>query len=298
MNLTMLLSPVQRMRRNISATPYLHLAATGTIAFSLLILGVFAILYVNINDLIRSWQQNIRVVAYLKEELPQEQLESLRQSLASLDGVEQVRHVSKDEAMARLKGQMKHRVSVLEGLRENPLPPSFEIRLVDGWQRWEQLDPLVDRIRAFSEIDDVACAEAWLHRIIGLTGFFRLAGLIVGGLVFATTVFICANTIRLTLYAKQQELEIMRLVGATEGFIKTPFYLQNLMEGLLGGLVALGLLFVSYKLFVARVQTPEALLSLFELRFLSLTGCAILVSVGMLMAWFGSYLSLRQFVRP
>ena len=298
MNLTVLSSVIQRVRRNIAAGPYLHLAATATIALSLLILGVFAILYVNISDLVWSWQQDIRVVAYLEEGLVKERVELLRQHLAELQGVEEIRYVSKGQAMTRLRSQMKHRASLLDGLKENPLPASFEIELAPGWQRWERLDPLADKIKTLSGIEDVAAAEAWLHRFTGFMGFFRLASLIVGGLVFATTVFVCANTIRLTLYAKRQEIEIMKLVGATDSFVKIPFYVQNLLEGALGGIVGLGLLFISFKLLIARLHSGHALLSTFDIRFLSLTGCTALLFVGIFMAWLGSYISLRQFLRP
>jgi cell division transport system permease protein len=297
-NPTFLTSAYRRVRRHVSSSPYLHLAATGTIAFSLLILGIFFILYVNINDLLTSWQQNIRVVAYLEDDIVEERIESLEQSLTKLPGVKRVDFISKEEALARLRSQMKHRVSVLEGLRENPLPASFEIELAQGWQTWEHLDALTDDIMTFAEIEDVACAEAWLHRFSGFMGFFRLASLVVGCLVFATTVFVCGNTIRLTLYTKRQELEIMRLVGATDGFIKTPFYIQNVMEGLLGGIVGLGFLFFSYRLFISRVQSAEALLWTSDIRFLSLTECTTLLLVGILMGWLGSYLSLRHFLRP
>ena len=298
MNFTLLSSVVRRVQKNFSTNPYLHLATAATIAFSLLIIGIFAILYVNINDLIRSWQEKIRVVAYLNNDVSEEQIEPLRQSLAKLTGVEQVVYVSKDEALARLKKQMKHRISLLEGLRENPLPGSFEIQLAQGYQTWQHVDALSDQLKVFPEIDEVESAEAWLHRFSGFIGFFKLASLVIGALIFATTVFVCANTIRLTLFSKRQEIEIMRLVGATDAFVKTPFYIQNLLESLLGGLLALSLLFCSYKLFIARVQAPGALLSACDIRFLSLAGCAILLLIGMLMGWFGSFLSLRHFLRP
>jgi cell division transport system permease protein len=90
----------------------------------------------------------------------------------------------------------------------------------------------------------------------------------------------------------------MKLVGATDSFIKTPFYVQNLLEGLLGGMVGLGLLFISFKVFIARLHSGHALLATFDIQFISLAGCTFLLLVGILMAWFGSYLSLRQFLRP
>ncbi|NVM20647.1 MAG: ABC transporter permease [Desulfobacterales bacterium] len=298
MNLTILSSVFRRALRNISASPYLHMAATGTIAFSILIIGAFAMLYMNINDLIGSWQQNIRVVAYLTDKVPKASIEPLRQNIAGLYGVKRVRFVSKDQAMARLRSQLKHRQSLLDGLSENPLPAAFEIQLIRAWQSWGRIDPLTEQIKAFPEISDVEYGEAWLHRFSAFISFFRLAALIIGGLVFATAVFVCTNTIRLAIYAKRAELEIMRLVGATDFFISTPFYIQNLLEGLLGGLIAIGLLFASYKLFVANVQAPGVFMGPFQGRFLSLPGTGALLAAGMLMGWCGSFLSLKQFLKP
>jgi len=297
MSLTTLSFIFQRVRRNISTSPYLHLATTATIAFSLLIIGTFGLLYVNINHLIRSWQDNIRVVAYLSDELPEGRRAPLQEGLAKLYGVGNIRYVSKDEALDRLKRQMKHRLSLLEGLRANPLPASFEIRLVQGWQSWDRIDPLVDQIKAFPEIEEVECGQAWLRRFSQFIAIFRLASLIIGLLIVATTVFVCTNTIKLTLYTKRQELNIMRLVGATDTFIRTPFYIQNLIEGLLGGLVAVGVLFGMHRLLISHVQSPHLLLSRGEITFLSLTACGILLSLGMLIGWSGSYLSLKQFLR-
>ena len=297
MNLAMVSSVFRRVGRNISTSPYLHLAATASVAFSLLILGVFAILYVNINHLVRSWQDHVRVVAYLADGLSVEEIEALKNTLTRLEGVDQVLYVSKQEAMARLKKQMQYRLSLLEDLEENPLPASLEIRLAGGWKRWEHVKPLIDQIQAFSEFQDLEYGEAWVHRVSGFIGFFKLASLVIGSLILATTVFICTNTIRLTLYAKHEELEIMKLVGATNAFIKAPFYAQNLIQGLLGGLVALALLFTAYRIFMAKVQTSQVLLSTFEILFLTHSGIFTLLSAGILIGWLGSYFSLKQFLK-
>jgi len=297
-NLTTLSSIFQRVRRNISTSPHLHWAATATIAFSLLIIGTFTLVYVNVNGLIKSWQANIRVVAYLQDGLPEGRRAPLEQGLAKLYGVGEIRYVSKDEAMNRLKGQVKHRLSLLEGLRENPLPASFEIRLVQGWQSRERLDPLVDQIKQFAGIDDVEYGQAWLRRFSQFIAFFRLVSLIIGVLIVAATVFVSANTIKLTLCTKRQELEIMSLVGATDAFIQTPFYIQNMIEGLLGGVIAVGVLFGTYKLFIGGVESPHLLLSSGDIAFLSPAACGALLSAGILIGWIGSFLSLKRFLRP
>ncbi len=297
MNRATVSSVFRRVGRNMSTSKSLHLAATGSIAFSLLILGVFAILYVNINHVVTSWQEDVRIVAYLAEGLSTEEIDSLRESIAQLDGVGHVGYISKDDAMARLRKQMKHRLSLLEGLQENPLPASLEIRLVGRWESWDQVQPLISQMKASPEIEDVEYGEAWLHRVSGLIGFFKLASLVVGSLILATTVFICTNTIRLTVYSKREELEIMKLVGATDAFIKAPFYVQNLIQGLLGGLIAVALLFASYMTFIAKVQTSDALFSTIEIHFLTRSTMLLLVLVGIFIGWLGSYFSLRHFLK-
>ncbi len=291
-----MVSILRRIRRNISAAPYINVATTGSISFSLVIIGIFVLLHINISDVIKGWQHNIRLVAYLGDGTPGDRIEIIQQGLAKLQGVESVRYVSKQEAFDQLRIQLKHRASLLEGLRTNPLPASFEIRLVDTLSNWEHVEPLTNLVKGFPEVDQVEYGKAWLRRFSGFIAFFKLTSFIVGALVLGTTVFICANTIKLTLYAKREELEIMRLVGATEAFVKTPFYIQNLIEGLIGGLIALGLLFLAYKFLVGRVHGLETTVSTFGVRFFSLSGVLGLLWTGMLMGWLGSYLSLRQFL--
>ncbi len=298
MNPSMLSSVLRRAARNMSSNPYLHLASTGTMAFSLLVIGAFTVLYVNINHLLGSWQLNVRIVAFVKDELPEAGTKRVQDSIAGLYGVEQARFVSKDEAMGRLRGQLKHRLSLLDGLRKNPLPASFEIRLSQTWQNWEHVEPLAKQIEAFPEIEDVEYCKSWLHQFSAFITFFRLASLVVGGLVFAAAIFVSANTIRLALYARRDELDIMRLVGATDSFIKAPYYIQNIVEGVLGGIIATVLLFVTYKLFAAKIQAPGVFWGPVQIHFLSLKGTAALLLAGIVMGWFGSYLSLRKFLRP
>ncbi|OEU44452.1 MAG: hypothetical protein BBJ60_06855 [Desulfobacterales bacterium S7086C20] len=297
MNPTKIVSVLKRMKRNFVATPYLHLAATGTIGLCLLITGCFIILYTNLNDLIEVWQQDIRIVAYIKDGVSDRQRTLLAQTISKLNGVKEVSYTSKDEALTQLRQQMKHRSSLLDGLHTNPLPASFTIDLVESQKNRVNVTLLSRKINEFPEINDVEYAKAWLHRFSGFISFFRLASLVVGLVVFATTVFICSNTIGLTLYAQRDELDIMRLVGATDSFIKAPFYIQNLIQGLLGSLLAITLLFAVYNIFIAKIEAYGALMATWEVRFLSLTEVYELLLIGVVIAWLGSYISLKQFLK-
>jgi cell division transport system permease protein len=288
---------LKRIRRNISASPYLHMAAAGSIAVGLVIVGVFFLLFVNIHQSIRAWQKNIRIVAYLKDPVSQQDIERLGQRLSDLKGVAQVRFVSKQEAWEYLKRQLEHRMSLLEGLNQNPLPASFELTLIQSLGNWQRLESLAKEITNLSEVDQVEYGQAWAHRFTGFIAFFRLAAIVIGAFVLASSVFVSANTIRLIVLARREEFDIMRLVGATDAFVKTPFYVQNVIGGLLGGLAALGMLFGTYQLVVARAQKHAMILSTVEYSFLPLSGMLAMLAAGMMLGWLGSYLSLRQFLR-
>jgi cell division transport system permease protein len=297
MNRTEWGSVFKRTKRNFRAVPHLHVAATSTVVFSLLIAGMFLILYANVNDLIDAWKQDFRVIAYVKKGLPPAEGESLVKTITEMEGIRGAVYVSEDQALSRLKKQMKHRSSLLEGLRENPLPPSVEIELARSDPDEVQVREIVQRLRAVPEIESVEYARAWLHRFSGFVTFFRLATVVGGGIIFATTVFICSNTIRLTLYARRQELEVMKIIGATDGFIKMPYYLQNFVEGLLGSVLAVGILYGAYGIFTTKLAAHHTLLSAGNIRFLSLWEMTGLIGGGISMAWLGCHLSLRQFTK-
>jgi cell division transport system permease protein len=124
-----------------------------------------------------------------------------------------------------------------------------------------------------------------------------MVGLVLGVLLLLIAIFIISNTIKLTLYAKREELEIMQLVGATAYFIKMPFYIQGLLQGLLGGLISLGILYILFSVFISRMSTTDFALTYFHVRFLSKDLMAMVIVLGMLAGWFGSCLSLKKFLK-
>ncbi len=297
MNQTALVSIFRRIKRNFWAVPHLHVAATGTIAFSLLIAGVFLVLYTNVNDLIAVWKKDFRIIAYVNEDVSAGQGKALRDTVSRMEEIQTVTYVSQEEALHQLRKQMKHRSSLLEGLQTNPLPASLEIELVHTDPDEGRIGNVVRALEGLPEIESVEYARAWLRRFTGFVTFFRLATLVIGAVIFATTVFICSNTIRLTLYARREELAVMQIIGATDAFIKAPYYLQNIVEGLLGSAIALGILFGAYYLLTAQLAAQQVLLSAGNMRFLSGWEIIALLLSGIIMAWLGCYLSLKQFTK-
>jgi cell division transport system permease protein len=275
---------------------FLSVTTIITIAVSVLIAGAFALFLMNANDIMNTWKKGIRVMVYLKPDIPEIKIGELERRIQEMDGVRDVQFISKKEALQRLKNQMKRQPSLLENLKENPLPDAFEIRLKESFQNRNRIEALAERLSSLVQVDDVEYGQIWLGRFMSIINLFRLTGYAMGGLFFLAAVFIVANTIRLVLYSRREEVEIMRLVGATDGFIKAPFYIEGLVQGALGGMIGLAVLFVIFLLVSLNVEQGLTA-GLFTIRFLSPgASCGILVC-SMFVGWLGCYLSLKQFLR-
>jgi len=275
---------------------FLSVTTIITIAVSVLIAGAVALFLMNANDIMNTWKKGIRVMVYLKPDIPEIKIGELERRIQGMDGVRDVQFISKNEALQRLKNQMKRQPSLLENLKENPLPDAFEIRLKESFQDKNRIEALAQRLSSLVQVADVEYGQLWLGRFMSIINLFRLTGYAMGGLFFLAAVFIVANTIRLVLYSRREEVEIMRLVGATDGFIKAPFYIEGLIQGALGGMTGLAVLFVIFLLVSLNVEQGLTA-GLFTIRFLSPgASCGILVC-SMIVGWLGCYLSLKQFLR-
>ena len=275
---------------------FLSVTTIITIAVSVLIAGAVALFLMNANDIMNTWKKGIRVMVYLKPDIPEIKIGELERRIEGMDGVRDVQFISKNEALQRLKNQMKRQPSLLENLKENPLPDAFEIRLGESFQNRNRIEALAERLSSLVQVEDVEYGQIWLGRFMSIINLFRLTGYAMGGLFFLAAVFIVANTIRLVLYSRREEVEIMRLVGATDGFIKAPFYIEGLIQGALGGMIGLAVLFVIFLLVSLNVEQGLTA-GLFTIRFLSPGASGGILVCSMFVGWLGCYLSLKQFLR-
>jgi cell division transport system permease protein len=163
-------------------------------------------------------------------------------------------------------------------------------------ESWQRIASLAAQVEKLTQIHEVEYGQRWIGRFIHLFNLFRLAGYAMGALFFMAAIFIVANTIRLVIYSRREEVEIMRLVGATDNFIKIPFYFEGLIQGALGAIMGLGILYFSFFLIVTNVE-QEFLPGIFQLKFIpSAILCEILLG-SMLVGWLGCYISLKQFLK-
>ena len=283
---------IQDIRKN----RFLNAVTIVTIALSILIVSVFALFFINTNDLINHWKKGIRIMVYLKANTVEAKVPEIKKKFEAMYGVAEAVFIPKEEALKRLKKQIKRQISLLEDLKENPLPDAFEVRMIPSSQTWEKVENLSGKIKSLPYVDDVEYGKKWLGGFTNIVSLFRLTGYGVGGLFFMAAVFIVANTIRLVLYSRREEIEIMRLIGASDSFIKIPFYIQGLIQGTLGGIIGLGILFVTFIIIASNIE-HGFLPGSFQIRFLPLVAFFSIVISRMLVGWLGCYLSLKQFLK-
>ena len=275
---------------------FLNFVAIVTISLSILIASSFILFLINTSEITNSWKQGLRIMAYLKPNVRGDNLTQLERSILSLEGVQAVQFISKQAAITQLKSQLKQQSSLFEGLNENPLPDSFEIRMNASVGSWQKIETLASEIETLVPVEEVEYGQQWIGRFIRIITLLRLAGYGMGGIFFVATVFIVANTIRLVIYSRREEVEIMRLVGATDSFIKIPFYIEGLIQGGLGASFGLGVLFSSF-FFISSNVERELLPDFFHLQFFSPAVIALILVGSMLVGWLGCYISLKQFLK-
>jgi cell division transport system permease protein len=294
--LMMLPSAVQRAFIDVASNKYLHAVCIITIALSVFIVSAFALFYINVTDFLDAWKKGIRTIVYLNDGVTQQARTELIGAVGKFEGVAEIGFVSKDSALKNLKEKIGQQSALLEGIDENPLPDSLEIILSGTSRKLADLEKLANDIRALPHVQDVEYAQKWLNRFTGVYNLFQVTGLVLAALFFIATLLIVANTIRIIMYTRRKEIEIMRIVGADEAFIKYPFYIESLMQGFLGGFIGLLLLYLSYRMTMSKVE-QDAMLSFFEIKFIPATFLLAIVACSMIIGWMGCLFSIRKFLK-
>jgi cell division transport system permease protein len=269
--------------------------AVAMIAISLLIVGSFLLVAENLGRAAAQWQGKSRIVIYLEATATTDEVRALDAYLAARPELSKRRYVTREEALVRFKSYFTNLSEVVGQLDDNPFPPSYEVEIDPRLAQSRGLAGNISALRAMRGVDQVQYDWEWLTRLRRLVNIINIIGLVAGGILGIAACFTIANVIRLTMMLYHEEIEIMRLVGATERIIRGPFLIEGFLQGTIGGVLAVVLLFAVYETARRSLAPSSSILwSFLFLGFLPWQKLAALVAGGMFAGWFGSWLSVRE----
>jgi cell division transport system permease protein len=267
--------------------------SVGTIAVSLFVLGAFLTVASNLSEVVTHWTQKVQVTFYLTDALEDRIRDSLADRLKDDPAVETVTLVSRDQALDRFRSLFKDLRSLPDDLGSNPFPASLEVTLKSALQSPDEVRRLVQAFEKAPGVEEVQYDLLWIQRLSTAVRLVRGVGAFLGGILVLAGVFTISNVIRLTVYARQDELDIMRLVGATRAYVTGPFVVEGMIQGGLGGLLSLGLLWAAFHV-AARDALAASDLMGRAVVFLPAGVCLGIVAGGMVVGVVGSLISLGR----
>ena len=267
------------------------------ICLSFLIVGAFLSLANNLQRLARQVSADTIVAFYLEKGALPGDLKEIERRIRASRLVEEVRLVPPEEALERFRTSFPELEDVLKNVAANPFPASYEARIRDGARDPRALAAFVRDVRAARGVTDAQYNRDWVERMQSLSRLARAVGLFLGVILVLASFFIISNVIKLNVIARKGEIEILRLVGATNAFIRVPFLIEGMALGALGGLASLGLLFAAIRLFPLYVGSLGALQQVLSFRFLTAGQAVGLVAAGAVTGLVGSLSSVSRFLR-
>jgi cell division transport system permease protein len=228
--------------------PLLTGLSVAMIGLSLFVLGLFGVAAYNVQIVLDQVESRVEVVGYLRDDVRPDQVDALRAELEAMPHVRDVLHISRRQALELARVQLRDFESVFMDLESNPFPASIEVTLQPGQRTADAVHDIVAAVAAHPFVEDVRYGQDWLDKVYLLRRVAAASALVVGGAFAAVAALIIGAAIRLAIFARREEIAIMRLVGATNGFIRKPFLLEGLLAGALGGLVALPATYFVFKL--------------------------------------------------
>lgn len=279
-------------------SPTVTLLSVITIALALSVLATFGVVLESLRHAAEQLGQEVEVSVYFAKDTPAEALAAARAELLELPEVGAARALSSEAAMAEFKQGLGADAALLEGLPQDLLPPSVELSLrADRHWKAAEVTGLAERLRGRPGVEDVRYGQDQIERLSALLSAARIAAIVLGIALCGATVLIVSNTIRLTVYARRDEVEIMSLVGATDAFVRAPFVIEGAIQGLLGALAAILALSLLGGALRLGLERGLAYVTEIHLHFSPLRDAFGLVLAGALLGLAGSMFAVRKVQR-
>ncbi|MFQ6104455.1 MAG: permease-like cell division protein FtsX [Candidatus Glassbacteria bacterium] len=273
---------------DIRSFPGITILSVVTIALTLYISGLFGLFYINITGALSKIGERVQMVIFLRDEVPDEEIEELRKELANLEGVTGIEYIAKEDALEKFREELGDNAHLLDDLDVNPLPASIEVRFDEDHRNVEALKQIAENLEGNELIEMVDYAKPWTEKLDRVRRLVGLVGLLTGLVVIIASVLIISFSIGLALKSKEEEMGVSQLIGATDFYISRPYLVEGLIKGLAGGLIALLLLTLTRKLAVA---------GLYPFSFFSRTQIVAGILAGGIIGTAGAAFSVRSFLR-
>ena len=295
---------IRRAFQNMKGNLFPNLTTIAIIGISMLIFSSFSLIASNLTSFLKMWEDKIEVIAYLRKGIPLSEVEELLRNTRQLEGVETVKYVSPYDAMAFMESKLGSQKDLLGGIQPGVLPSSLEIRLKKEFRNSTSVKEVVSQVKRFPQIEEIQYGQEWVETFSAILHIFHLTQWVLGGLLLIGIIFITSNTLQLTISSRKEEIEIMHIMGASPGFIQVPFYIEGLIQGLLGtGLAILFLFYLYYRVLLYKVFfhyiTPsmKEWLTGIPILFLPPEKIAMIILGGMVLCFFGSFVASMKFLK-
>jgi cell division transport system permease protein len=268
--------------------PFLTFLSAAMVALALFVVGLFGVATFNLHEALQRIEERVEVVAYIRDGTPPSQVTALEEDVLGMEEVRGVRFVSKEDALEAARRDLPEFEELFVGLEVNPLPASVEIELLEGFRTPGAVARVAERLTIYPFVEDVRYGQEWVDRLHLLQRIGGLATAILGGAFAVVAALIIGTAIRIAIFARREEIYVMRLVGATNGFVRRPFLLEGAMTGVMGGVLAAGLTYLSY-LLVSR--------AIFQLEWVPFAWLAAGIAGGALFGFLASALAVRRYLQ-
>jgi cell division transport system permease protein len=279
--------------RGIRRSGLMSFVAIGIVIISLTIFGMFLVFMANLGNIVSYMGTRLDIVAYVEKDLNADSAQVLEVAIAQIPGVEKVAYVPRDDAWKSFREEFGAKLDLKDVIAENPLPNAFSIKV----RTPEMLPQVADSVAKFPDVSEVRYSGKLMKQISTLVDAVRIGGAILSLLLFFATLLIVVNTIRLTVLARETDIYIMRLVGATNSFVRWPFVIEGVLMGILGGFFGILILKFSYEAVIMRLKSALPFLPIvMDSNILLFIYISVGLS-GMLLGMLGGYISVSRILK-
>ena len=278
------------MRKN----SLMSIASIITVCLSMFLLAVMLLLALNLQYIAQTIESQVELVAYLDEDSTLDEQNAIKEQIERIQGVESVNLITEEQALQLLREQFGDQASLLDGIeRTNALRASLRINVPNP----EHVDAAAQRVQAMTGVSEVRYEKEVLNKLFHVTSAMRTAGLALVLMLAVGTLFIISNTVRITVFARRHEIGIMKLVGATDSFIRFPFLLEGAILGLCGSLIAFCAIVWGYERLTESIKTTMPFLPVLTSPGLFVRLAEAMLGLGALIGIIGSGISVRRYLR-